>query len=152
MASINNDIDFRNALSHLDETQQRIVAAKIVEKVLSLANDERLNRVIKLAMDVDANNEELLGALAIAKSVAIDTHARCGSEGNWTEQAGYFVARAAIAAVSPENQCKHGGPAWAAAMSSRMAQMSILIDSEDPPVDDNNWQYQILTEYLQTQQ
>ena len=148
MSTITNDKEFRAALKDLDYTKQRLVAALLVEHVLSLSDDDRLKRVIKTASDIDASTEELSNALKTAKATTFDSHARCGSEGNWTDQAGYFVARAAVAAVTPESQTKGGGPAWQAAMSSRMAQTSELIDSDDENPTDNQWQYEILTNFL----
>jgi hypothetical protein len=58
-----------------------------------------------------------------------------------------------VAAVTPVEQSKSGGPAWQAAMSSRMAQTSILIDNDCgdvPEHSENEWQYSILSDYLQS--
>lgn len=151
MSQITNDEEFRKALHGLDATQQRIVAAMFVEHVLQLSNDERLSRVVKTAKDKNASQDELSAALKSARAATMDLHARCGAEGNWTEQAGYFVARAAIAAVTPLAQSQSGNPAWQAAMSCRMAQTSIQIDDETSEVathSENEWQYEILSNYL----
>jgi hypothetical protein len=151
MGQISNDEEFRKALHTLDATQQRVIAARFVQHVLPLSNDERLSHVIKVANDSDASEAALAEALKSARAATIDSHTRCGSEGNWTEQAGYFVARAAVAAVTPMAQSKGGSPSWQAAMSSRMAKTSILIDdesSEAPAHSENEWQYQILSDYL----
>lgn len=148
MSQITNEKEFRDAIQNLDATQQRIVAAQFVRHVLPLSNDIRLTHVIKVAADTDASANELSDALRSAKSATFDSHARCGSEGDWTEQAGYFVARAAVAAVTPESQSKASGPAWQAAMSSRMAQTSMQIDNDDEAPAGNHWQYEILSNYL----
>lgn len=148
MSQINNDTEFKQALQQLDSLQQRIVAAKFVEHVLTLSNDERLSSVVKLAADSNASEYELSNALKSAKAATMESHTRCGSEGNWSDQAGYFVARAAVAAVTPQAQSKAGGPAWQAAMSCRMAQTSMLIDSDDETLTGNEWQYEILSNYL----
>ena len=108
----------------------------------------RLSHVVKLAADSNASEYELSNALKSAKAVTMESHTRCGSEGNWADQAGYFVARAAVAAVTPQAQSKAGGPAWQAAMSCRMAQTSMLIDSDDETLTGNEWQYEILSNYL----
>jgi len=153
MMQINNDADFRRALTNMDGEQQRAVAAKFVAHVLLLSGDERLNRVIKTAADIQSSEDELSNALKSARAATFDSHARCGSEGNWTDQAGYFVARAAVAAVAPQAKSKAGGAAWQAAMSSRMARTSILIDDElsDLPAQaENEWQYRTLSDYLNT--
>ncbi len=151
MSQITNDTEFKQALLGLDPAQQRAVAAKFVEHVLPLSTDERINRVVKIAADKDASADELSNALRTAKAATFDSHTRCGSEGNWTEQAGYFVSRAAMAAVTPCEQCASNSPAWQAAMSSRMAQTSILIDdesSEQPTHNESEWQYQFLSDHL----
>ena len=151
MSQITNDAEFKQALQNLDATQQRVVAGKFVEHVLPLSNDERINRVVKVATESDASQDEISEALRSAKAATMDSHTRCGSEGNWTEQAGYFVARAAVSAVTPQAQSRTSGPAWQAAMSSRMAQTSLLIDNESDEVtanSENEWQYSILSDYL----
>ena len=151
MSQITNDEQFKQALQGLDATQQRVVAAMFVEHMLSLSTDDRINSVVKIATNNNASEDEILNALKSAKAATMDSYTRCGSEGNWTEQAGYFVARAAVAAVTPQAQSKSGGPAWQAAMSSRMAQTSILIDNESneaPTHSENEWQYSILSDYL----
>ncbi len=151
MSQITNDTELKQALLGLDPAQQRAVAAKFVEHVLPLSTDERINRVVKIAADNDASADELSNALRTAKAATFDSHTRCGSEGNWTEQAGYFVSRAAMAAVTPCEQCASNSPAWQAAMSSRMAQTSILIDdesSEQPTHNESEWQYQFLSDHL----
>lgn len=148
MSQITNDAEFKQALQNLEYVQQRVIAAMFVEHVLSLSNDERLKRVIKVATDSHASVDELSNALKSAKAATLDSHTRCGSEGNWTDQAGYFVARAAVAALTPQAQSKSGGPAWQAAMSSRMAQTSMQIDSDDETTAGNEWQYDILSNYL----
>ncbi|OOZ40007.1 hypothetical protein [Solemya elarraichensis gill symbiont] len=152
MSQITSDEEFRKALHNLDATQQRVIAAKFVEHVLPLSSDERISRVAKVAADEGASQDELAAALKSAKAAAIESHTRCGSEGDWIEQAGYFVARAAVAAVTPQAQSTKN-PAWSAAMSSRMARTSILIDDESSAGkthSENEWQYDTLSEYLQS--
>ena len=149
MSEIGNDTDFRHALEALDELQQRQVAALFVQHVLPLSTDKRLERVIKTAADAEATAEELAAALKSAHAATYDSHARCGAEGHWTDQAGYFVARAAVAATTPMAHARLGGPAWQAAMSARMAYTSMLIeDAPDKSAhSESEWQYQSLTDY-----
>ena len=151
MSDINNDADFRRILEGLGSLQQRQVAAMFVEHVLLLSGDKRLDRVIKTVADADASEDELAGALKSARATTFDHHARCGAEGHWSEQAGYFVARAAVAASTPPVQSRAGGPAWQAAMSARMAHTSMLIDddsSQQTAHTECEWQYQSLSDYL----
>ena len=153
MSQINNDTEFKQALQNLDARQQRAVAGLFVEHVLSLSNDDRVKRVVKVSADDSASESEIADALKSAKSAVTESSTRCGAEGNWTDQAGYFVARAAVAAITPANQSRSGGPAWQAAVSSRMAQTSILIDNDSDTVSEhseNEWQYSILSDYLKS--
>ena len=149
MIKITNDKEFRQALSGLDKVQQRVVAARFTENVLSLCDDKRIARIVKTAADADASEDELKIAHNTAKAAVFDCHTRCGSEGNWTEQAGYFVARAAAAAVSPDHLMA-GGPAWQAAVSSRMARTCERIDiAQDSGCSaEQEQQYRILSEFL----
>jgi hypothetical protein len=149
MAQITNDSDFRKAIDSMDFDRQRVLAGLFVKSVLGLCDDERISRVIDVATNASASDDELASALNTARTATIDCHARCGSEGDWNAQAGYFVARAATAAVTPESQSKGGGPAWQAAMSSRMARTSKQIDAEDvSTTDESEQQYKILSDYL----
>ncbi len=153
MSQITNDAEFKQALQNLDAEQQRTVAVMFVEHVLSLSDDNRIKRVVKVATDDSASADEISDALKSAKAAIMDSSTRCGAEGNWTDQAGYFVARAAVATVTPPAQSKSGGPAWQAALSCRMAQTSIEIDNDAddvPSHSENEWQYSILTDYLQS--
>ena len=150
MNQISNDTEFRKALQGLDRTQQRVVAAMFVEHVLPLSTDERIARVIGVAANENASTEAIADALRTARTATMDSHTRCGAEGNWTEQAGYFVSRAAMAALTPCEQCTSGSPAWQAAMSCRMAQTSMQIVTEDATPVGNEWQYDILSNYLNT--
>jgi hypothetical protein len=149
---ITNDSEFKQSLKDLEYSKQRELAGLFVQSVIGLSNDDRIKRVAKVASDPEATPDELATALSTAKSAMIDCHARCGAEGDWRQQAGYFVARAATSAVTPEGQCRMGGPAWQSAMSSRMACTSIKIHSEEQcPGDESARQYRILSDYLNSQ-
>ena len=149
---ISNDAEFKTALKGLSDLQQRQLAAIFATHVLELSDDTRLDRVIKTATDPEATTEELAAALKIAHAVTFDSHARCGAAGNWTDQAGYFVGRAAVAATTAPDHSRAGGPAWQAAMSARMAYTSMLIDEVDEDKSahaETEWQYQSLSDYLE---
>ncbi|MDX2416598.1 MAG: hypothetical protein QNK19_03960 [Xanthomonadales bacterium] len=151
MSDIKNEEDFKRELEALDDLRQRQVAALFVKHVLPMSADKRLGRVLKTAIDEDATEEEMAAALKLAHAVTFDSHARCGAEGHWSDQAGYFVARAAVAAVTPPSHSRAGGPAWQAAMSSRMAYTSMLIDDvteQHSAHTECEWQHQSLSEYL----
>ncbi len=148
MVDITNDDEFRRAISGIAHADQRALAARFLEHVLPLGNDERLVRIAQVAGNADASADELATALHTARATTVDLHNRCGAECDWTEQAGYFVARAAQAAVTPEDQLA-GGPAWQTAMSSRMAATCRSIDvEEDTAGQEQQEQYRILSEFL----
>ena len=148
MTQISNDTEFRAALDGLDPAQQRQVAARFAEHVLALCADERIAGVLRVAGNSEASADALAEALKTARHTTFDCHTRCGSEGDWSEQAGYFVARAATAALTPIGQMP-SGPAWQAALSSRMAQTSMSIVSGDDTAGlETKQQYRILSEFL----
>ena len=148
MPGITSDTEFRKALDGLDATRQRQVAARFVENVIALCSDERLAGVVAVAGNREAGEGALADALKTARSTTIDCHTRCGSEGDWSEQAGYFVARAATAALTPQGQMP-SGPAWQAALSCRMAQTSrSIVTGDDTAGQESEQQYRILSEFL----
>ncbi len=151
MIAIVNEADFRQELESLNSDGQRQVAALFVRHVLPLSSDKRLERVVKTAADPGATKEELSAALRSAMAVTFDSHAVCGAEGHWSDQAGYFVARAAAAATTTPEHSRAGGPAWQAAMSARMAHTSMLIDDvtdQHSAHTECEWQWQALSDYL----
>jgi len=110
-----------------------------------LSGDSRLQQVID-AVEVGT---DLATAFKSAKRVSLEAHARCGSEGDWNEQAGYFVARAAQAAVEPQVRTAGKNPAWKAAMQCRMARTCLASDSDEDTHDlETGAQHQLLTDYL----
>jgi len=148
MTAITNDREFRAALDSLDAGQQRAVAASFVKDVLQLCTDQRIARVLEVAVDPGASDAALADALKTAKATTIDCHTRCGSEGDWLEQAGYFVARAAVAALTPPGQMP-GGVAWQAAMSARMAQTSkSIVTGDNAAEQESENQYRLLAGFL----
>jgi hypothetical protein len=148
MSTVSNDEEFRRGIAGLDAAGQRALAARFLQNVLSLAGDERISRVAEIAAQPDASERELKDALHQARTVAVEMHNRCGAECNWRDQAGYFVARAALAAVSPAGQLP-GGSAWQTAMSSRMASTCKSIDTaEDTTGQEQHAQYRMLSEFI----
>lgn len=149
MTQVSSDEEFRKVLDDMDVVRQRVLAARFVQNVLPLSNDKRLAHVVEVAADENATVEELDSVYRSALAAAIEGHTRCGSEGDWTEQAGYFVARAAAASVSQAGQADNG-PAWQAAMSARMARTCKMIDATDDGAhsEEREAQYRMLNEYL----
>lgn len=148
MTEISNDREFRAALDSLDAVQQRLVAAGFVKNVLQLCTDARIERLLEIAADPEASDAALAEALRTARATTFDCHTRCGSEGDWLEQAGYFVARAAVAALTPLGQIP-GSIAWQAAMSARMAQTSkSIVTGENTAEQESENQYRLLASFL----
>jgi hypothetical protein len=149
MSTISNDKQFRDALNGLNPQQQRIVGALFVESVLSLSEDPRVARSLIVAKDMELGEEALILARRSAKAASLEAHTRCGADGEWTDQAGYFVARAAEACLEPEGRSQGRGAAWKAAMSARMARTCLAADSDEDAHDtESQAQYRILTSYL----
>lgn len=148
---IQDDNTFQAALRKLGGKEQRVAAARFVENVLPLTNDTKLAQVVEIATNDNASCEDLAAALRIAQHSALENRARYGIEGDWHKQAGYFVARAAVAALSPRCQVPEG-IAWHAALNSRLARTSEAIDNGvDTEGQEREKQYLILTGFL-TQQ
>jgi len=138
MTRVSNDTEFRTVLDGLDPARQR------------QCSDERIARVVGVAGNSEAGEDELAEALKTARATTFACHTRCGSEGDWSEQAGYFVARAATAALTPIGQMP-SGPAWQAALSSRMAQTSrSIVTGDDTAGQEGEQQYRILSEFLES--
>ena len=152
MFDISTDAAFREALQKLAPVDARIVGARFVESVVPLADDQRLRRIVDVASSSEATEEELEVSRKLAKTIMVDTYTRCGADGDWNEQAGYFVARAAAACLAPLEKGKPGGPAWQAAMSSRMARTSAAINAGDGAESESGKQYHILSDYLETRE
>jgi hypothetical protein len=103
-----------------------------------------------VAAKPEVSADELSTALHTARTATVESHNRCGAECDWKEQAGYFVARAALATVSPAERIP-GGPAWQAAVSSRMARTCETIDVADTTTGaEQQYQYRILSEFLES--
>lgn len=148
MTQIDNEIDFRLAVSGLDDDAQRQLAAQFAAHVLALSNDKDIARGIAVADDATASASELDASFNIVKAATIESHTRCGAEGDWTAQAAYFVARACEAALMPE-VFKKSGRALQAATAARMARTAHSIDSEeDNDAAERQAQYRILNKFL----
>ncbi len=147
MIEINNDIQFRKALDGLSLPKQRTVGALFIKLVDSLSNDNRIDLAVKTATNVDAGSSELTVAFKEAKAAAMDSYTRCGADADWSEQAAYFVARAASAIVSPGKGKEN--VALTAAMNCRMARTCTMIEKDiEEDSQENAKQYSVLKHYL----
>jgi hypothetical protein len=144
---ISNDIDFKASLSGLDAYQQRRVAVYFVENVLSLCNDARISAAIGTAKRVGVSDAELEPAYHAANTARVESFTQCGKETDWKDQAGHFVAKAALACVKPAEPGIN--LAWEAAMSARMARTcEVIALGQGTENMEAEAQYRILYEYL----
>ena len=149
MTVITNDAQFRSALKKLSLSEQRDVGARFVELVASLTDDDRIEYATRVAVNKDATGDELAAAHKAAKAAALDSHTRCGADADWSEQAGYFVARAASVIVAPEKDAGNDNPAWNAALNCRMARTCTMIESNvEAETQESEQQYRILEHYM----
>lgn len=142
--TIDNDIEFKVALSELSRAGQRQVGARFAESVLPLSTDARVKHVIATAKRSDLTDEELEAAVGTARKVSVDTFTKCGVECDWHSQAAHFVAEAALACLKPAARA-----AWDSAMHARMARTSESI-ANGIGTDNTEAvaQYRILVEFL----
>lgn len=148
MTTINNETRFREVAGTLDSDLQRQLAAQFTEHVLELTDDKRIANGVGVASDPDATTAERAAIFKTVKAATVESHTRCGSEGDWKAQAAYFVARACEAALMPQGY-KKSGPALLAATSARMARTAHSIDNDDnDETGEREAQYQILNNFL----
>lgn len=144
---IANDAEFRQLLDGLSLPQQRHAGAAFVRHILALSQDTVLAKVVATATNEEASAEELALAFKQAKAAALDSHTRCGADSDWQAQAGYFVARAATALVTPDKQAR--SPAWEAAANARMARTCGMIDAADESLhEESEAQYRLLEQFM----
>ncbi len=148
MPDIKNDSDFRQALAGLGIGEQRKLGCLFIEPLLSLTEDDRIARTLEVARR-GGDEEEMATAALTVKRAVIDSHTRCGKEGDWADQASYFIARAAAACVASEAHSVSGPLAWQAAMGCRMARMSeSMLADEDKSGMETERQYKIADQFL----
>jgi len=148
MANIKNESQFKAAIEKLDSDAQRQLAAQFTEQVLELTDDHRIANGVGVASDPTATAGELAASFRTVKAATIESHTRCGADGDWSAQAAYFVGRACGAALMPEGY-KGNGPALLAATSARMARTAYSIDNDvSGEPEEREIQYKILNEFL----
>lgn len=121
MIRIENDEELRAAVMQLDAADQRRLAARFVEDVLEYTDDTRIQHALSVVARPNASEEELRAAHRSARAAALDAHARCGADSEWSGQSPYFVARAAEASTGKNAKGSHSTLAWLVAMQCRMA-------------------------------
>ncbi len=144
--AIENDTDFKAALTQLPVDRQRQLAAAFTDSVLGLCEDVRVAGAVSAAKRPDITDIELAALYQAAKSASIDSYAQCGQDTAWSAQAGHFVAKAAMACVAPVADTANF--AWDAAMDARMARTCATIASgEGTANSEANAQYKLLEQY-----
>ncbi|MEW8508312.1 MAG: hypothetical protein AB2598_16575 [Candidatus Thiodiazotropha sp.] len=144
--NITNDHDLREAISGLSSIQQRVLGGQFVANVSHLSQDPRISRAIDTAINIDVSQAELEETYKTVKAFATQTYTACGSDADWAAQAEHFVAAAAAASLSSDDQ----RGAWKAAMQARMAKNCEMILNDDGGVaNESEKQYQMATRYLE---
>jgi hypothetical protein len=144
---IDNDGEFKAALSYLSGAARRLAAARFAQNVLSLGPDPRVKGAIDAAKRADVTAAELAAAYQSARTASVESFTRCGSECNWNDQASHFVAEAGVACVQPDKP--GANPAWDAAMQARMARTCETIATGNGTDNaEAAAQYRILAEFL----
>lgn len=145
-----NENEFKTALAGFSIPQQRQVAARFAESVLPLCHDARIKGAINAAKRADITDEELAALFHAAKTASVESYTQCGKEANWLGQAGHFVAEAATACVTPQEQADN--LAWNAAMHARMARTcESIATGQGTENSEAEKQYKILEEFLRIQ-
>ena len=113
MSDITDDAGFKQALQGLDHTEQRLLAARYVENVMSLATDDRIGHTVADAGNLDA------GSTALAEAVHSASHAG-GQAGGPAWQAAISARMARTArSIDTDEDC---------AGQERLSQYSLLSD------------------------
>ena len=153
MQKITSDTEFKAALAGMSETRQRQVAKLFIEHVIELTDGPRVRKAMSFIDDnAPAAEDEIADGHKLAKAAAIESYTLCGNEGDWRNQAGHFVAAAAVACLSPGPQAgRDGNLAWNAAMNARMARVCEKIaEGKEADNAEAEAQSRILASFLQT--
>ena len=148
---INNDQEFKQAISELNIAEQRKLAAKFVESVLYLNPDP----LIKNALDIagkevipSSDEKDLEEAYKSIKTLAVKTYTACGSDADWPAQAAHFIATATKACLIPMERMDNK-LAWKCAIQSRLAKNCEMIESDNDIVaNEAQNQYMIMNNFI----
>jgi len=128
---------FRQALNSLTVPQQRRVASKFIEKVLDLADERCLDKIVKLFGNQNVSARDLEEAHRRARAIYVDTHPHSDlTELNFMQQAKHLVAEACMTCVAPVyEEAKVCHLAQKVAMYCRMARTCSNMDHEEDSPD-----------------
>lgn len=152
MPAIDSEKDFRTTLSDLSTNQQRGVGKLFVESVISLAGSPKIAKAVGALGSDELSPDDIAESFQMAKSVAIESYTLCGHEADWLKQASHFVANAAAACLTPEDQVSECNEiAWSAAMNARMARnCEAIAHGKESDNEEASRQHKILTTFLAT--
>lgn len=143
---INNDSEFKMALTGISGSSRRLIAAQFAKNVLELCKDHRVKSAIDTALLAGMTDEELNAARRQAHAARVDSYTQCGHECNWNSQAGHYVAEAALDCFKPVEIGDN--LAWDAAMHARMARTCRSVaDGLGTDNTEAAAQYRILAEF-----
>ena len=147
---ITNDQSLRKALEQLSATQQRELGGLFVANVGHLSSDPRINRAVAASTNAGISPQELDEAYKSVKAFAIQSYTACGHDADWAAQAEHFVAAAATASLTPEEQSDvKGNCAWKAAMQARMAKhCEMILKDEGDVANEAEKQYALAEKFL----
>lgn len=147
--NIQNDSELKQALEKLSIEEQRVVAAQFVESVLYLNNEPLIKRALEVARNNNRTPTEFDDAYKNVKSLAVKSYTCCGANADWDAQAAHFVAEAAKACLTVEEQLEaKQNLAWQSAIQARMAKNCAMMENENEVIDNEaQKQYQIVNEF-----
>ncbi|MES9917662.1 MAG: hypothetical protein ABW160_17230, partial [Candidatus Thiodiazotropha sp. 4PDIV1] len=96
----------------------------------------------------DLSTQEVETAYKDAKALATQTYTACGRDADWAAQAEHFVAAAATASLTPDEN-DGTKKAWRAAMQARMAKnCEMILNDEGGLANESENQYRLTEVFL----
>jgi hypothetical protein len=129
--TIQNDKEFRSALDTLSIDQQRALGALFIQRVQHLCDNLMIDKAIAIAKDTEYDNVAMNEMFKGVRSLSTQTYTACGGDACWPEQAAHFVATAAKACLTPEDQMGiQSNLAWKTAIQTRLANNCEMIEND----------------------
>ena len=144
---IQNDKEFRSALDSLSIGQQRALGALFVQRVQHLCDNPLINKAIDVAKSAALESVEIDEVFKEVRALSTQTYTACGGDACWPEQAAHFVATAAKACLTPEEQIGlKTNLAWKTAIQARLANNCEMIEQDSGEVNSEAQKQYVLTE------
>ncbi len=148
LQTISNDKDFKATLASLSDQARRQATALLIQQVIELCPDQRVQAALQLAGNQQVSETELKQALRQIGAARVESSLRSTTETDWRTQAGHFVIRATQECLKPRVDME---AAWTAAMQARMARLCQMTATSGGDNNEAQAQYLALAEYLQRQ-